>query len=64
MGVTYGRHQPPYQPVSIAHIKTNRQIQFDNPDDMLKTLARNPGLEEQVVKGEWQWTTQPIQGGS
>jgi hypothetical protein len=63
MGVTYGRHQPPYEPVSIAHVKTNRQIRFDDPDDMLKTISRTPGLEEEILAGEWVWTTQSIQSG-
>jgi hypothetical protein len=64
MGVTYGRHQPPYQPVSIAHLNSARQIRFDNPDDMLKAVTRDPALGEQILGGEWVWTTQPIQGGN
>jgi len=64
MGVTYGRHEPPYQPVSIAHTKTNLQILFDGPDDMLKCIARTPGLEDQILEGEWVWTTQDLQGGA
>lgn len=64
MGVTYGRHEPPYQPVSIAHTGSARQIRFDGPDDLVKELSRNPDLEEQILAGEWVWTTQEIQGGN
>jgi hypothetical protein len=63
MGITYGIHQPPYQPVSIAHRASNRQIRFDNPDDLLKEIARHPELEEEILAGEWVWTTQEVQGG-
>lgn len=63
MGVTIGRHEPPYQPVSIAHRKSAAQIQFDDPDDMLKYISRHPELEEQILGGEWVWTTQKVEGG-
>ncbi len=64
MGITYGRHQPPYEPVSIAHLESAQQIQFDSPDDLLKALTQNPELKEQILAGEWVWTTQPIEGGN
>lgn len=64
MGITYGRHEPPYQGISIAHTKTNRQIKFDGPDDMLRCIEMTPGLEEQILEGEWVWTTQEVQGGN
>jgi hypothetical protein len=63
MGITYGRHEPPYQAISIAHTGSNRQIRFDAPDDMLKCIARTPGLEDEILGGEWVWTTQEVQGG-
>lgn len=64
MGVMIGRHEPAYQPVSIAHIKTVRQIRFDGPDDMLHYLERHPDMYQQIEDGEWVWTTQEIGGGS
>jgi hypothetical protein len=63
MGITIGRHEPPYQPVSIAHTKSATQIRFDAPDDLLKYLHRNPEMNDQIMEGEWVWTTQEIRGG-
>lgn len=54
---------PPEPRVSIAHCKTVTQIQFETPQDFLKYVRENFELRDQILRGEWQWITQDVQGG-
>ena len=64
MGTTFGRYEPPRQSVSITHTRSSDQIQFDYPSDMLITLQTRPDLRNEILAGEWVWTTQPVYGGN
>lgn len=63
MSTVIGRHMPPEPRVSIAHCKTVTQIQFETPQDFLKYVRENFELRDQILRGEWQWITQDVQGG-
>jgi hypothetical protein len=64
MAITVGRHMPPAERVSVAHAKSSKQIEFDHPRDFMLYVQRHDDFLVELLNGEWEWTTQPIQGGS
>jgi hypothetical protein len=63
MAIVVGRHMPQSERVSIAHRKSVRQIEFGSPADFLRYVGERGDLNDEILAGDWDWTTQPVQGG-